>query len=45
MKVLIWCDIEGISGVDNPETGFNDLTKAIPSASANSAGLIFMFNH
>ncbi|MFW9852015.1 MAG: M55 family metallopeptidase [Candidatus Thorarchaeota archaeon] len=24
MKILIWCDIEGISGIDDPDTGFND---------------------
>lgn len=24
MKVLIWCDIEGISGIDDPEKGFSD---------------------
>jgi D-amino peptidase len=24
MKILIWNDIEGVSGIDDPETGFND---------------------
>ena len=24
MKVLIWDDIEGVSGIDDPKTGFND---------------------
>ena len=24
MKVLIWCDIEGISGINDPENGFKD---------------------
>lgn len=38
MKVLIWCDIEGISGIDDPETGFTDENyKHLATAEINAA--------
>ena len=38
MKILIWCDIEGISGIDNPDTGFSDENyKHLATAEINAA--------
>ncbi len=38
MKVLIWMDIEGISGINDPETGFSDDNyKHLATAEINSA--------
>ena len=38
LKVLIWCDIEGISGIDDPENGFkDDKYKHIATAEINAA--------